>query len=93
MSAFSVAIPKPEEIILNEPCAFIHYSDSNIRTHTLIEAYKRPLFMQYRRMRGQITAGLVRRRIAESILFVTPDNTTLNVPEIVDAIEKYQPAT
>lgn len=32
-----------------EPCAFIHYSDSNIRTHTLIEAYKRPLFMQYRR--------------------------------------------
>ena len=32
-----------------EPCAFIHYSDSNIRTHTLLEAYKRPLFMQYRR--------------------------------------------
>ncbi len=31
-----------------EPCAFIHYSDSNIRTHTLLEAYKRPLFMQYR---------------------------------------------
>ncbi|ABN06353.1 Radical SAM domain protein [Methanocorpusculum labreanum Z] len=31
-----------------EPCAFIHYSDSNIRTHTLLEAYKSPLFMQYR---------------------------------------------
>lgn len=31
-----------------EPCAFIHYSDSNIRTHTLAEAYKRPLFSAYR---------------------------------------------
>jgi len=32
-----------------EPCAFIHYSDSNIREHTLLEAYKRPLFMEYHR--------------------------------------------
>lgn len=31
-----------------EPCAFIHYSDSNIREKTLLEAYKSPLFMQYR---------------------------------------------
>ena len=31
-----------------EPCAFIHYADSNIREHTLLEAYKRPLFMAYR---------------------------------------------
>ncbi|NLK16533.1 MAG: radical SAM protein [Bacteroidales bacterium] len=31
-----------------EPCAFIHYADSNIRTHTLLEAYKRPLFMAYK---------------------------------------------
>ena len=31
-----------------EPCAFIHYSDSNIREHTLLEAYKRPLFMAYK---------------------------------------------
>ncbi|HJJ69956.1 MAG TPA: radical SAM protein, partial [Methanocorpusculum sp.] len=30
-----------------EPCAFIHYSDSNIREKTLLEAYKSPLFMQY----------------------------------------------
>lgn len=30
-----------------EPCAFIHYADSNIREHTLLEAYKRPLFMEY----------------------------------------------
>ena len=31
-----------------EPCAFIHYADSNIRTHTLLEAYRNPLFMAYR---------------------------------------------
>jgi len=30
-----------------EPCAFIHYSDSNIREKTLLEAYKAPLFMGY----------------------------------------------
>ena len=32
-----------------EPCAFIHYADSSIRTHTLLEAMQRPLFMEYRR--------------------------------------------
>ena len=32
-----------------EPCVFIHYSDSNIRTHTLLEALKNPLFSAYRR--------------------------------------------
>lgn len=31
-----------------EPCAFIHYSDSNIYDNTLIEAYQSPLFMQYK---------------------------------------------
>lgn len=31
-----------------EPCAFIHYADSNIRQHTLMEALHRPLFMAYR---------------------------------------------
>ena len=30
-----------------EPCVFIHYSDSNIREQTLIEALKRPLFQAY----------------------------------------------
>lgn len=32
-----------------EPCAFIHYSDSNIYKKTLMEALKSPLFMQYYR--------------------------------------------
>ncbi|MDD3337599.1 MAG: radical SAM protein [Lachnospiraceae bacterium] len=31
-----------------EPCAFIHYSDSNIHDKTLLEAYKSPLFMAYK---------------------------------------------
>lgn len=32
-----------------EPCVFIHYSDSNIRTDTLFEALNKPLFMAYRK--------------------------------------------
>lgn len=30
-----------------EPCAFIHYSDSNIHEKTLMESYKSPLFVAY----------------------------------------------
>lgn len=30
-----------------EPCVFIHYSDSNIRKKTILEALKSPLFMGY----------------------------------------------
>ncbi|MDR2647646.1 MAG: radical SAM protein [Oscillospiraceae bacterium] len=30
-----------------EPCVFIHFSDSNIRKHTLLEALQRPLFQAY----------------------------------------------
>lgn len=30
-----------------EPCAFIHYADSNIHENTLLESLQRPLFMQY----------------------------------------------
>lgn len=31
-----------------EPCAFIHYSDSNIKDRTLLEVFQSPLFMAYR---------------------------------------------
>lgn len=31
-----------------EPCAFIHYADANIRTHTLLEALQAPLFTAYK---------------------------------------------
>jgi MoaA/NifB/PqqE/SkfB family radical SAM enzyme len=30
-----------------EPCVFIHYSDSNIKDYTLLEALRRPLFQAY----------------------------------------------
>ena len=30
-----------------EPCVFIHYSNVNIKEHSLIEALQQPLFMQY----------------------------------------------
>lgn len=32
-----------------EPCAFIHYSDSNIREKTLLECLQSPLFKSYRK--------------------------------------------
>ncbi len=32
-----------------EPCVFIHYSDSNIRTDSLLDALKKPLFSAYRK--------------------------------------------
>lgn len=32
-----------------EPCAFIHYSDTNIHESSLLQAYKNPLFMQYKK--------------------------------------------
>lgn len=31
-----------------EPCAFVHYSSANIKDISLIEAFKSPLFMQYK---------------------------------------------
>ncbi|MPM12245.1 Coenzyme PQQ synthesis protein E [bioreactor metagenome] len=31
-----------------EPCAFIHYSDSNVKNKTLVEALQSPLFAAYR---------------------------------------------
>lgn len=32
-----------------EPCAFIHYSNINIKEHSLLEALQSPLFMEYRK--------------------------------------------
>jgi MoaA/NifB/PqqE/SkfB family radical SAM enzyme len=30
-----------------EPCVFIHYSDTNIHTHSILEMLQSPLFMEY----------------------------------------------
>jgi MoaA/NifB/PqqE/SkfB family radical SAM enzyme len=32
-----------------EPCAFVHYADSNIKDKTLLDALRSPLFMEYRK--------------------------------------------
>lgn len=32
-----------------EPCAFIHYSDSNIKEKSLLDGFRSPLFMAYRK--------------------------------------------
>ncbi|MCD7774262.1 MAG: radical SAM protein [Clostridiales bacterium] len=32
-----------------EPCVFIHFSDSNIRTNTILEGLRNPLFTEYRK--------------------------------------------
>ena len=33
-----------------EPCAFMHYSNMNIKDHSLIDVLKQPLFEEYRKM-------------------------------------------
>ena len=38
-----------------EPCVFIHYSGANIRTHSMLEILKQPLFMHI-----MITSHLMR---------------------------------
>ena len=38
-----------------EPCAFNHFSDANIRTDTLLEALRKPLFMLYSIWRPRVS--------------------------------------
>ena len=76
-----------------EPCAFIHYSDSNIREKTLLEAYQSPLFMQYRE--GQpFNENLLRPcplldnngKLAEIVHKSGAHSTDLAEPEDVDSL-------
>lgn len=76
-----------------EPCAFIHYSDSNIREHTLLEALNRPLFMQYHD--NQPFNGNHLRpcplldnegRLAELVHTSGAHSTDLSCPEDVDSL-------
>lgn len=90
-----------------EPCAFIHYSDSNIREHTLLDALKRPLFMQYHD--NQPFSGNMLRpcplldnegKLAELVRKSGAHSTDLASPEDVDSLcakcggtcRKWQPA-
>ena len=74
-----------------EPCAFIHYADSNIKDKTLLEAYQSPLFMQYRR--NQPFNGNMLRpcplldnppRLAQLVKKSGAHSTDLTHPEDVD---------
>jgi len=74
-----------------EPCAFIHYSDSNIHEKTLLEAYKSPLFMEYKK--GQpFNDNLLRPcplldnngRLADMVNSSGAHSTDLLSPENVD---------
>ncbi|RBQ25636.1 MAG: Coenzyme PQQ synthesis protein E [Methanocorpusculum sp. MCE] len=89
-----------------EPCAFIHCSDSNIRTHTLLEAYKSPLFMQYRANQpfnpnhlrpcplldnpGRL-AAMVDASKAKSTDMVNPEDVHDLMKKTVPAAEKWAP--
>ena len=44
-----------------EPCVFIHYSGANIRTHSMLEILKQPLFMAYH---DNLTPPIVQTPIA-----------------------------
>jgi len=76
-----------------EPCAFIHYSDSNIHEKTLLEAYKSPLFMQYKE--NQPFNGNHLRpcplldnngKLAEMVHASGAHSTDLTKPEDVDSL-------
>ncbi|MDO9522995.1 MAG: radical SAM protein [Methanocorpusculum sp.] len=89
-----------------EPCAFIHYSDANIRTHTLLEAYKSPLFMQYRKNQPfnqnllrpcplldnpERLAAMVDAAGAKSTDMVNPEDVHDLMKKTVPAAEKWGP--
>jgi len=75
-----------------EPCAFIHYSDSNIRSKTLVEAYTSPMFMEYRKNQP-FNDNLLRPcpvldntgKLAEMVHECGAKSTDLESPEDVDA--------
>ena len=83
-----------------EPCAFIHYADSNIKKKTLLEAYRSPMFMQYRRNqpfnRNQLRpCPLLDNpgRLAQMVKKAGAVSTDLEHPEDVDSLtQKCVPA-
>jgi len=89
-----------------EPCAFVHYSDSNIREKTLLEAYQSPLFKAYR-ARQPFNDNMLRPcpvldnpgRLTEMVEKTGAKSTDLKCPEkagdycdkCVAAAEKWAP--
>ena len=89
-----------------EPCAFIHYSDSNIKEKTLLEAYRSPLFMAYRKNQpfnsnmlrpcpvldnpGKLTE-MVESSGAISTDMASPEKASEYCDKCVDVAEKWAP--
>jgi MoaA/NifB/PqqE/SkfB family radical SAM enzyme len=89
-----------------EPCAFIHYADSNIKEKTLLEAYQSPLFMQYRRNQpfnhnqlrpcplldnpGRLSQ-MVKKSGAKSTDLVNPEDVDELTQKCVDAAKDWKP--
>ena len=89
-----------------DPCAFIHYSDSNIREKTLLEGLRSPLFMAYHD--GQpfsenllrpcplldnqgALAGMVKRSGAHSTDLQKPEDVNDLTGKCIHAADKWQP--
>ena len=89
-----------------DPCAFIHYSDSNIREKTLLEGLRSPLFMAYHD--GQpfsenllrpcplldnqgALAGMVERSGAHSTDLQKPEDVNDLTGKCFPAADKWQP--
>ncbi len=76
-----------------DPCAFIHYSDSNIKDKTLLEALQSPLFMEYRRHQP-FNENMLRvcplldnpGRLAQMIHASGAKSTDLESPEDIDVL-------
>ncbi len=89
-----------------EPCAFIHYSDSNIKEKTLLDALRSPLFMQYRECQpfnrnqlrpcplldnpGRLTQ-MVKRSGAASTDLTHPEDVEQLSSKCVDAARDWAP--
>ena len=80
-----------------EPCAFVHYSDSNIREKTLLEAYQSPFFRAYR-ARQPFNNNMLRPcpvldnpgRLTEMVEQTGAKSTDLKCPErAADYCNKY----
>lgn len=87
-----------------EPCAFIHYSNVNIRDVSLLDALKSPLFMEYRREqpfngnhlrpcplldnKGAL-AAMVRRSGAHSTEAANPEDVDSLTAKCAEAADKW----
>ncbi|MCQ1531470.1 radical SAM protein [Lutispora saccharofermentans] len=88
-----------------EPCAFIHYSNVNIKDVSLMEALKSPLFAEYRK--GQpfnknhlrpcplldnqgALAGMVKRSGAHSTDMASPEDVDLLTAKCKDAADRWE---